>query len=481
VHLTVETSQGTADGYWWFLMYYKFNANDPSTPEMVELDKMFVHDEPWLRSPSIAMDPLGNCHITYTKRQITINPGDVYYAEQVGGVWQAPVNLSNSPEMSTEASIDCYGDKVFVSWVEDDGVNTDVWRKDKFVGDLWNNPAWPVSNTPTQISVCPVTFGGITFWSEYEELVANYETDYYSPTLGTRVNLSNTSTESVHPQGVISYVASKLFSVWTESYNGLVDNAIAEVKFGTVTMPAKLAYYEVVVGTEEVSNYTVARDGYLTYPSGISVDYAANELVYNLPYLTPDADYTLQVVGYHESSEKWNEQVKIDGLMTKVLKVTAHVPETLRIDIPRGYFADDRQVILKIRRLTGDYAAVSSIALYRTEIAANPGKISKSQSTAMADAGPVLTFKLENCYPNPVKGQTSIRFNLPQAGQASLKIYNIQGQLVKTLVDGDLLAGSHSISWDARDNGCKPASNGVYFYKLIAGGNVATNKLVLVK
>ncbi|MDO8970554.1 MAG: right-handed parallel beta-helix repeat-containing protein, partial [Saprospiraceae bacterium] len=80
VHLTVETAQGTADGYWWFLKYYKFDASNPSAPaEIVVLDQMFVMTEPYLKSPSIALDPTGMCHIAYTKRQITINPGDVYY------------------------------------------------------------------------------------------------------------------------------------------------------------------------------------------------------------------------------------------------------------------------------------------------------------------------------------------------------------------------------------------------------------------
>ena len=90
-------------------------------------------------------------------------------------------------------------------------------------------------------------------------------------------------------------------------------------------------------------------------------------------------------------------------------------------------------------------------------------------------------FELGNCYPNPVKGQANIQFTLPIAGKASLKIYNIQGQLVKTLLEDELPAGTHNISWDAKNNNGKQAANGVYLYKLIAGGKSATNKLILVK
>ncbi|MBI4726270.1 right-handed parallel beta-helix repeat-containing protein [candidate division TA06 bacterium] len=482
VHLAVETSQGTADGYWWFAWYYKFAANDPSTIiERKKIDSMFVHDEPWLKSPSIAMDPLGNCHIVYTKSMITVNPGDVYYAEQAGGVWQAPVNLSNSEATSSEASIEAYGDSLHVTWVEaTSDVEKEVWRMSKEVGKIAWEPSWFVSNTPTQLSEVPVTFGGITFWSEYEG--TNYETDYYSPTLGTRVNLSNTTTESVHPQGVVSFDASKLYSVWTESYNGLVDNAIAEIKFGTVTLPAKLAYYAVGVGSETASGYTIYRDGDTTYPSGISVDYAADELVYNLPYLNLGYDYTLQVVGYHESSGKWNEQVKLDGKIARVLKVTAGVPDTVRIPIPENYYADDKKVELKVRKLTGDYAAVSNITLYRTEIATKPGKSSGGAQFAEGAVTPLaLDFKLNQNIPNPFSGKTNISYQSPQNGKVTLKVYNLQGQVVKVLVDKEQPAGYYNVAWDGKSDAGKKISNGVYFYRLTTDSGIATKKLVFVK
>jgi hypothetical protein len=482
VHLTVETAHGTADGYWWFLKYYKFDASNPSAPaEIVVLDQMFVHDEPYLKSPSIAMDLLGNCHIAYSKRQVTINPGDVYYAEQVSGVWQAPVNLSNSEATSSEASIEAYGDSLHVTWTETTSdVEKEVWRKSKYLGIPWEIYPWNVSKTPTQLSENPVTFGGVTFWSEYEG--TNYETDYYSPTLGTRVNLSNTTTESVHPQGVVSFDASKLYTAWTESYNGFAENAIAEVKFGTVTMPAKLAYYAVGVGAETPSGYTVYRDGDTTYPSGISVDYAADELVYNLPYLNPGYDYAVQVVGYHESTGKWNEQVKIDGGKTQVLKVTAGIADTVKINIPADYFAQDKQVTLKVKRLTGNYAAVSNISIYRTEIAAKPGKSLGGAQFAKGAVNPMaLDFKLNQNMPNPFSGKTNISYQSPQNGKVTLKVYNLQGQVVKVLVDKEQPAGYYNVAWGGKSGDGKTISNGVYFYRLTTGSGIATKKLVFVK
>jgi len=93
----------------------------------------------------------------------------------------------------------------------------------------------------------------------------------------------------------------------------------------------------------------------------------------------------------------------------------------------------------------------------------------------------IYAFKLGNCYPNPVKGQATIQFSLPQAGKASLKVYNIQGQLVKTLLEEELPAGTHNISWNAKDNNGKQASNGVYFYRLVAGDAQAIKKMIILK
>ncbi|MBD3170161.1 MAG: T9SS type A sorting domain-containing protein [candidate division Zixibacteria bacterium] len=83
---------------------------------------------------------------------------------------------------------------------------------------------------------------------------------------------------------------------------------------------------------------------------------------------------------------------------------------------------------------------------------------------------------LFNNYPNPFNAQTTIKFDIPESGNVSLKVYNISGQEVETLVDGKMDAGQHSISWDASNY-----ASGVYFYKLQTGDNVITKKMNLLK
>ena len=96
-------------------------------------------------------------------------------------------------------------------------------------------------------------------------------------------------------------------------------------------------------------------------------------------------------------------------------------------------------------------------------------------------AGEVLAdlpsdFALLGNYPNPFNATTSISFNLAEAAKVSLKVYDITGRLVTTLVEGQMDAGEHVVSWDASG-----VSSGVYFYKLTAGEYTATKSMNLLK
>jgi len=84
-------------------------------------------------------------------------------------------------------------------------------------------------------------------------------------------------------------------------------------------------------------------------------------------------------------------------------------------------------------------------------------------------------------YPNPFQQRARIKYQLPVRGKVSLKIYNIEGQLVRTRVNMTQEAGVHTVDWDGHDNAGKWLSQGVYFYRLKAGTNTVIGKLVLVK
>jgi len=88
---------------------------------------------------------------------------------------------------------------------------------------------------------------------------------------------------------------------------------------------------------------------------------------------------------------------------------------------------------------------------------------------------PVTTALYQN-YPNPFNPTTAIRFDLAAAGNVKLNVYNYNGQLLQSLVNGTMNAGVHSVNFDASS-----LSAGVYYYTLEAGNSIMSNKMILVK
>jgi hypothetical protein len=84
-------------------------------------------------------------------------------------------------------------------------------------------------------------------------------------------------------------------------------------------------------------------------------------------------------------------------------------------------------------------------------------------------------------HPNPFNPSTTISFTLPAKTKTKLSIYNIEGRLVTTLVDGTLDEGFKEVAWDGKDGRGNQVSTGVYFYRLTAGDRTLTKKMVLLK
>ncbi|HPC35453.1 MAG TPA: FlgD immunoglobulin-like domain containing protein [Candidatus Marinimicrobia bacterium] len=76
------------------------------------------------------------------------------------------------------------------------------------------------------------------------------------------------------------------------------------------------------------------------------------------------------------------------------------------------------------------------------------------------------TFELMGNYPNPFNASTCIKYTLPENAQVEIAIYNIQGQLVRTLSRGEEPSGTHIVVWDGKDNIGKNVSSGVYLFRL---------------
>jgi hypothetical protein len=115
-----------------------------------------------------------------------------------------------------------------------------------------------------------------------------------------------------------------------------------------------------------------------------------------------------------------------------------------------------------------------------------------NQSVVVLDTGPAADvspessgsparFELHGSYPNPLRGTTTIAFDMPHATAVDLRIYDASGRLVKTLVSDRRESGLRHVHWDGRDSAGRPAAAGVYFYRLEAGEVRETRKLVRLK
>jgi hypothetical protein len=98
-------------------------------------------------------------------------------------------------------------------------------------------------------------------------------------------------------------------------------------------------------------------------------------------------------------------------------------------------------------------------------------------ATGLRNAGDIpREFSLQQNFPNPFNPLTTISFSIPQRSFVSLKIFDVIGREVATIVSENLLPGSYQRQWNAVNN-----SSGVYFYRLQTPGYIQTNKLLLLR
>ena len=127
-------------------------------------------------------------------------------------------------------------------------------------------------------------------------------------------------------------------------------------------------------------------------------------------------------------------------------------------------------------------ATLNGRALAQTAVTLDANSISSAPAavTAIQNGLGPQEFALFQSYPNPFNPTTRIQYTLAKAGQVSLKVYNLIGNQVGTLVNGYQEAGSYTVPFGSSKE-VFGLSSGVYFYRLEAGSFVSTRKLVLVK
>jgi hypothetical protein len=94
---------------------------------------------------------------------------------------------------------------------------------------------------------------------------------------------------------------------------------------------------------------------------------------------------------------------------------------------------------------------------------------------------PVVATALNGNYPNPFNPETTISYSVKEAGRVKLEVYNIKGQLVKTLVNQDQATGHYKLVFNAKDDRGRSISSGVYMLRMVAPGYQKTSKMILMQ
>ncbi|RLC50614.1 MAG: hypothetical protein DRI23_06725 [Candidatus Cloacimonadota bacterium] len=121
-------------------------------------------------------------------------------------------------------------------------------------------------------------------------------------------------------------------------------------------------------------------------------------------------------------------------------------------------------------------------AMYGTHESVHSNEIEVIMGTGSNPNLLPIVSKLEGNHPNPFNPTTEIDYSVSNTGHVTIDIFNVKGELVKTLVNREVDAGTHSATWLGDDNSGRSVTSGIYFYKMRAGGRYTnTRKMILLK
>ncbi len=159
---------------------------------------------------------------------------------------------------------------------------------------------------------------------------------------------------------------------------------------------------------------------------------------------------------------------------TAVPLLTSHEIREQVFTIPAASFGTRRLWVITLQRggvgetYTGD-VVLMAIEAHGTTV------------LGVSDGTPPAAEHLYASAPNPFTTVTRIGFDLAREGRATLRIFDVTGRSVRTLVDERLRAQHHEVVWDGRDDGGAGVPNGVYLYELVAGGRRSSGRTMLLR
>jgi hypothetical protein len=442
---------------------------------------------------SIATTPGDIVHLTW-QNPITQR---IYYLHRWYGYWPwVPAEVSLPPPSSDEPAytpfVEAYGDSVFVVWRGHDEVSSEgeIWRRAKHVGQAPADyhfpllyPPYPVFGTPGQPSACPqMSTKSVTLWQEKP-----WDRWDLWGRVGSMTDIVWATPESSVNPSVVAELPDQtsdpitVDAMWTEVLQEQPP-VLCEVmhirKYYSSGMDGRdvPAYYDCGVGDSIVSRYCQARDGGARW-GDYSVDFGHQNLRYRLPFLNPDYNYRLRLVLYQMSRDTWQQRCVLDGRDVGTFTFRPMVPETVWVDVPRETYERDFEVAIDLSRVAGKYAAVAGLAVYQRWPYKRGFGGDGGQSARALPGRPIL---LESPTPSHFQISTVITYAVNQAASVSLRIFDVQGRMVRELATGPHGLGNYHVTWDATDASGRRVPAGAYLCRLQSGAASYVRKLVMV-
>jgi len=243
-------------------------------------------------------------------------------------------------------------------------------------------------------------------------------------------------------------------------------------------------YYTWKVGSQAVSSSSSFTLNSQYYPQGfylvtVEISDAAHTLTkywsVNLQVSVEMKSFTCTSVEYEGVSLEWQTAAESDNLGFNVLRCRTE----------KGTYEKINSALIP-PAMDGKYTWIDQSAqagerwYYKLEDISRSG-VTTQHGPVVAEMPVPSKFELAQNYPNPFNPVTTIRYQLPAEGRVLLQIYNTNGQLIRTLVDGEVPAGYHQIVWNGRNDAGAPVVTGLYYYRIVANGMSVTKKMALLK
>lgn len=239
-------------------------------------------------------------------------------------------------------------------------------------------------------------------------------------------------------------------------FNGIYDVS-GPTRYITVSIPSSL--------TKGI--WTVGRDDEQTLPVQLS-SFTATISATNNVTLQWVTQTETNVLGFRIYRGK-------DDILSNAFMLNTFIPAT-NTSQTQSYVYHDTEV---------DDAGVYYYWLQNLDFDGSSGYFGPVMVTLQVGDNPTpqlpLITSLDSAFPNPFNPNTTIRFNLATAGHTGIDIYNARGQKVRTLLNRQMDAGAHRVTWDGRDDSGSPAASGMYFIIMLNGSQRYTQKAVLAK